>query len=161
MSSVSLFSRPKKYFADGARQERPGVIMRSIYKDQTTINQISLIDITITDESVMRKQLPASVSSEIKCLPLLINIVFTSQELANKLRTLFKADNLPMVPEGGSGTYACCFTSYAAIEPAFVKLCEAKIIHKVNADILVSEIKSFLEGRNLISSPNPAIRTSP
>ncbi len=136
----SLFTFKRKKYEDGAQELYEGFFTKSIYKDLTDKNQINTIDISFSD----MKKYPDFV-------PLLINIVFQDQKQAENFYNLFNAEKFDLAEPGKHfGTHACGFTSYTALEQAFPKFIESKIISKANADILLAEIKLFLEGRNLI-----------
>lgn len=135
-SANNLFKFKRKKYADGAVEPYDGCISKNIYSDLTKKNQITDINIDITDV----KKYPEFV-------PLLINVVFRDQKQAERFNNLFVTEKLDLTE---SGTHACGFTSYTALEKAFPKFIESKIISKANADILLADIRVFLEGRNLL-----------
>lgn len=140
---LNLFSHQRAIYPDGAKEIADGWLEKNFYRDFTNKNKITNIDISIVDE----KKHPQSPAG------LLINVVLRNREQAQKFNDQFKAAKLDMVP---TGTHACAFANYSSLEYAFQKFDESKIISKPNADIILSEIKLFLEGRNLISRSSAA-----
>lgn len=123
-------------YPDGAEEVMEGLIMKNFYHDLTGKNQITDITISISDQRIH----PESPT-------LLINVVLRDQKQAERFNELFQLEKLAMLP---SGTNACGFSGYDSLEFAFQKFVENKIISQTNANILLSEVKLFMEGRHLI-----------
>lgn len=138
-----ILNRPKKkIFTDGAEEPYQGYIEKDFFADHTGKNKIRNLRMNIIDASYFPDH-PR----------LLFHIIFDAEASAIKWRTIFSAKKLAMPHNKFIGTHACGFTDYASFEQALKTLEEAgDIISKSNTDDFLNNVKTFMQGRGLLTA---------